>query len=164
MCAFRIELNKSIKHLCNELQMKPKSLVPIQDRQQRHVARRIELYPREPRQIHDRIAIPMHDRILVLETKDILFLKADSNYTHVHSVQGGHIITSCTLKQFEQMFRPPAFLRVHKSYIIRAQAIREYITGQGCVVLSDGSNLPVSRSKKDLLFQYLNCLMLNHKE
>jgi two-component system LytT family response regulator len=136
----------------------------MQERQQRHVARRITLYPREPRQIHDRIAIPMSDRILVLETKDILFLKADSNYTHIHSVQGGHIIASCTLKQFERVFCPPAFLRIHKSYIIRAQAIREYFTGQGCVVLTDGRSLPVSRSRKDLLVKYLSCLMLNHDE
>jgi two-component system LytT family response regulator len=106
----------------------------------------------------------MYDRILVLETKDILFLKADSNYTHIHSVQGGHIIASCTLKKFERVFRPPAFLRIHNSYIIRAQVIREYITGQGCVVLTDGSSLPVSRSRKDLLVQYLSCLMLNQDE
>jgi two-component system LytT family response regulator len=106
----------------------------------------------------------MHDRILVLETKDILFLKADSNYTHLHSVEGGHVIASCTLKHFEQVFRPPTFLRVHKSYIIQARAIREYKTGEGCVVLTDGSSLPVSRSRKDLLVKYLSCLMLNHDE
>ena len=136
----------------------------MQNRQQHHVARRITLFPREPRQIPDRIAIPMHDRILVLETKDVLFLNADSNYTHIHCEQGGHIIASCTLKQFERVFRPPAFLRIHKSYIIRAQAIREYIIGQGCVVLTDGRSMPVSRSRKDVVVRYLGCLMLNHGE
>lgn len=106
----------------------------------------------------------MHDRIVVLETKDILFLQADSNYTRIHKVQGGQVIISCTLKQFERVFRPPVFLRVHQSYIIRAQAIREYITSEGCVILTNGSSLPVSRSRKDLLVGYLRGLMLHQAE
>lgn len=136
----------------------------MKNNQQRHVARRITLHAREARQIHDRIAIRMHDRILVLEANDILFLKADSNYTHIHSVQGGHVIVSCTLKKFEKVFRPPVFLRVHQSYIIRAQSIREYFTGQSCVVLTNGSSLPVSRSRKSVVAKYLSSLMLDHQE
>ena len=136
----------------------------MQSRQQHHVARRVTLHPRGLQQVNDRIAIPMHNRILILETKDILFLKADSNYTHIHSVQGRHVIASCTLKHFERAFRPPAFLRVHKSYIIQTSAIREYMTGEGCLILTDGSILPVSRSRKDLLLRYLSRLMLNQDE
>lgn len=52
-----------------------------------------------------------------LNTKDIIFLKADNNATDFYIKDGGVISAFKTLKTFE-IHLPNNFLRIHKSYIV----------------------------------------------
>ncbi len=52
------------------------------------------------------------------------------------------------------------FARVHHSYMVNLNEINKYVKGEGgYLVMSDGSQIDVSRSKKELLLKKL----LNNK-
>ena len=55
----------------------------------------------------------------------------------------------------EQLKEFPSFLRVHHSYIVNLNEVVKYIRGDGgYVVMSDGSTVNVSRSRKDALLKF----------
>ena len=62
-------------------------------------------------------------------------------------------MSSKTLKEYENILKGSNFIRIHKSSLININHIKEYLRGEGgSVILSDGSEVEVSRRKKrDLL-------------
>ena len=64
-------------------------------------------------------------------------------------------IISKKLKYIEQKTNHN-FFRVHNSYLVNIECIKEFVKGEGnYVILNDGSNIPVSRSKKNELLKLL---------
>jgi len=56
----------------------------------------------------------------------------------------------------EEMLEDYSFLRVHHSYIVNLNEISKYVKGEGgYLVMSDGSSVDVSRSRKEILLQKL---------
>ena len=54
------------------------------------------------------------------------------------------------------MLEEHSFLRVHHSYIVNLNEISKYVKGEGgYLVMSDGSSIDVSRSRKEILLQKL---------
>ena len=66
------------------------------------------------------------------------------------------ITASRTLKEIEEMLEDYPFLRVHHSYVVNLNEIEKYIKGDGgYLLMSDGSNIDVSRSRKEALIKKL---------
>lgn len=104
----------------------------------------------------NKIALPMAGRTLYVDRDDILYCKSDGNYTEVYFVNGNKEVLSKRLKDLEDMLAH-GFFRVHNSYLIQLNAIKEYVNHDGqYLVLCDGTNVPVSRTKKQMLMQALN--------
>jgi len=54
------------------------------------------------------------------------------------------------------MLEDYSFLRVHHSYLINLNEIEKYIKGDGgYLIMSDGTNIDVSRSRKEMLIKKL---------
>jgi two-component system LytT family response regulator len=54
------------------------------------------------------------------------------------------------------MLQDYSFLRVHHSHLINLNEIEKYIKGDGgYLIMSEGSNIDVSRSRKELLLKKL---------
>lgn len=64
--------------------------------------------------------------------QDIVYLKADINYTEFYLKDGKKLVSSTSLKHHEADERLKDFLRVSKSYLVN----KEYI-GQYCAHLKD---------------------------
>lgn len=113
----------------------------------------------------DKIGIPTENGLIFISINDIALCKAESNYTEIYFVDTvKREIVSKTLKEFEKLLESHNFLRVHRSYLINLNNIKEYhranqseefdATG-GSVVMINGLVVPVSRSRrKILLSQY----------
>ncbi|MFV0540824.1 MAG: LytR/AlgR family response regulator transcription factor [Aestuariibaculum sp.] len=102
-----------------------------------------------------KITIPQLDGFEVLNTADILYCKADDNYTEIHLNNSKKKIVSKTLKYFEDILTESHFVRTHKSYLVNINEITKYIKGKGgSVVLSNGQEIMVSASKKSVLLSY----------
>ena len=105
--------------------------------------------------VHGKITIPQLDGFEVLSTADILYCKADDNYTEIYLNNNKKNLVSKTLKYFEEALNGAGFARVHKSYLVNVNEVVKYVKGKGGrVVLSNGKEVMVSASKKSGLLSY----------
>ncbi|MCH2192960.1 LytTR family DNA-binding domain-containing protein [Kordia sp.] len=101
-----------------------------------------------------KITIPQQDGFEVLNVADIVYCKADDNYTEIY-INNSKIVVSKTLKYFEEALSQYPFARVHKSYLVNVNAVVKYRKGKGgSVVLSNGKEVLVSSTKKANLLSY----------
>lgn len=102
----------------------------------------------------EKITIPQQDGFEVLDVNDIVFCKADDNYTEIH-LENSKMLVSKTLKYFEDVLAKHSFVRIHKSYLVNITAITKYKKGKGgSVIVSNGKEILVSASKKANLLSY----------
>lgn len=96
-----------------------------------------------------KMTIPTQDGFEILDIQDILYCKADDNYTHIFLKNERKKLVSKTLKYFEEALKKNSFVRIHKSYLVNVNYIINYKKGKGgTVVLGNGKELSVSASKK----------------
>lgn len=96
-----------------------------------------------------KITLPVQDGFEVVAAEDILYCKADDNYTQIFLKGGKKKLISKTLKYFEEALTDFGFARIHKSYLVNVQEITGYKKGKGgLVVLSSGMEVMVSASQK----------------
>jgi two-component system LytT family response regulator len=100
-----------------------------------------------------RIILPIPGGFQCCKPEDILFLKAESNYTEIHYLDGSKKLLSKTLKVLEDLLPSYRFFRVHKSYVVNAAHITDIIlsTHESAVKLVGGQTIPVSRDRKGML-------------
>lgn len=103
-----------------------------------------------------KIALPSMEGLQMIDVNSIISCASDSNYTVFILKNKKKITVSRTLKEMEEMLEEYSFLRVHNSYLVNLQEIDRYVKGEGgYLVMSDGSNIDVSRSKKETLLNKL---------
>lgn len=101
-----------------------------------------------------KITIPQQDGFEVLDINDIVFCKADDNYTEIHLANSKKLVSK-TLKHFEIALEEYPFARIHKSYLVNINAITKYKKGKGgSVLVTNGKEILVSASKKANLLSY----------
>ena len=104
--------------------------------------------------VDGKITLPQQDGFQILNVADILYCKADDNYTEIY-LENKKILVSKTLKYFEEALSKFAFARIHKSYLVNVNEVVKYRKGKGgSVVVSNGKELLVSASKKKDLLAY----------
>ena len=102
-----------------------------------------------------KITIPTQDGFEVIEMQDIIYCKADDNYTELYLKDNYKKLVSKTLKYFENLLKENGFARIHKSYLVNVSYISSYKKGKGgTVYLSNGKELSVSASKKSEFLSY----------
>lgn len=105
--------------------------------------------------VQGKITIPQQDGFEIIETKDIMFCKADDNYTEIYLNTNKKKLVSKTLKYFDDALNQSGFARIHKSYLVNVNEITKYVKGKGgSVVLSNGKELSVSASQKANLLAF----------
>lgn len=103
-----------------------------------------------------RIALPTLEGLQLLPVESILYCRSDSNYTILHLKNKQKVVVSKTLKDVEEMLIDHAFCRVHHSYMVNLNEIEKFVKGDAAyVVLSNGSVVDVSRSRKESLLERL---------
>lgn len=106
-----------------------------------------------------RILINTADSITYVRIKDILRCKSNRNYTELYFKDNSKLLTSKTLKEFEELLTPYHFVRIHKSHLINATYLQKFVKSEGgFVLLSDGTTLPVAVRKKELLISTMKKL------
>ena len=96
----------------------------------------------------DKITLPHTHGFHVIDTSNILYIEADSNYSVFHLKNADKLVISKPLKEFEDMLDTSDFVRIHKSAIINLQYINGYSNKHGFeVILDNGIILPVSRRR-----------------
>ena len=105
----------------------------------------------------DRISLATINGFQMVDTANIVFCKADGNYSNFYLKTGERIMVTKIIKEFEQLLSPDIFFRIHQSHIVNLKCINRYIKGEGgVVVMSDGTELEVSRRRKKELISRLS--------
>lgn len=114
------------------------------------------LKPNNPK----KLVIQTHQGIHYFELDNIFYLEAGGMYTIIHS-KDGQFVASKPLKEFEEILSANYF-RTHRSYIVNCDYVIKYSSKEGgAITLSNGSSLPISRSRKDEFLKFTKSLEEN---
>ena len=100
------------------------------------------------RSIDKRIILNTDGKLLFLESDEILYAESDGNYSTIFLTDGQKIVLTKKLKEVNELLPPESFFRIHNSYIINLNKIKEFLKTDGYVVLKSNHKIPVSRQKK----------------
>ncbi len=103
-----------------------------------------------------KMAVPTSEGFELIAADQILRCEADDNYTHLFLKNKTKIIACRTLKEVEEQLQDFSyFVRVHHSYLVNMNEVTKYVRGEGgYVIMSDGSSVNVSRSRKEALLKW----------
>ena len=97
----------------------------------------------------ERLSFRAGDHSIVLKAAEVIWIEAEDYYVLIHSKRGRHMVRA-TLSSLEQRLDPRAFLRVHRAALVNLQEVQEIREDAGLsLVLSDGSHVAVSRSRRE---------------
>jgi two-component system, LytTR family, response regulator len=104
-----------------------------------------------------KIALPTMEGLQMIPVDSVISCAAENNYTIFFLKKQPKIIVSRILKEVEEMLEDHSFARVHNSYIVNLNEIEKYVRGEGgYLIMSDGSSVDVSRSRKESLLKRLS--------
>ena len=110
----------------------------------------------KPREYLRWIQAMVGNSLRMISTKEVLFFRADEKYTRVQTLQGEVLIRK-TLKELEDELDPDEFWRIHRSTLVRVDAIGEVrrdLRGRQMVrVRNFDEELEVSRGNAHLFQQ-----------
>lgn len=106
-----------------------------------------------------RITLTTADQIHLIMVSSILRCESDNYYTRFFFTNGKTLLVSKTLKETEKLLHDFDFMRPHKSHLVNLHYIKGFHKHDGgYVVMSDGTEVPVSRRKRELVLKTLNQL------
>lgn len=102
----------------------------------------------------DRIALPIGDAMQFFHADEIMRCESESNYTHIFLANGKKITTAKTLKDVEESLDGYPFYRIHQSHLVNMNHISKVSKADGgYVVMDDGTQVAISRNKKEAFFE-----------
>ena len=105
-------------------------------------------------QAKTQLIVPEVEGFSVVKLSEMVRCEGSRNYTDFFLIDGKKLTASKSLKEFEEVLGGHGFIRIHKSHIINIYQVEKYIKGRGGELqMADGSLLPVSRDRKDLLME-----------
>ena len=105
----------------------------------------------------EKLAVPSLEGIDFFKTDEIIYCKADGNYTTLYLTEKREQLISKNLKDFENLLFDSGFCRVHHSSLINMKHIQKYIKGEGgYVILTDDHHVDISRRKKEEFLSLLD--------
>jgi two-component system LytT family response regulator len=103
-----------------------------------------------------KIVVQESRKVSFIAVKEIIYLESQGNYTYLHITKGSKILSSNSLKVFEDMLPETAFMRVHKSFIININHLLSYNKEEGgFITMVNGSEVSVSRRRKNNFIERL---------
>ncbi len=99
----------------------------------------------------NRVAVKSVGRTVFVGINAVDWLETAGNYVCLHAGKESHLVRE-TMNQMETQLDPTHFVRIHRSTMVRIEAIKEIqplFNGDRAVILKDGSRLTMSRSYRD---------------
>jgi DNA-binding LytR/AlgR family response regulator len=87
--------------------------------------------------------------------QNVVLLKGNVNYTTFYLEHGREKVVAHTLKFFEDYLETRGFLRVHRSFMINPNFVKEYNEEQEFVTMANGHKATISRRKKYILKDFV---------
>lgn len=96
-----------------------------------------------------KITINTDGKLVFLSEDEILFVESDGNYSTIYTTgTNKKIVVTKKLKEINLLLPEDHFFRIHNSFIINLNKIKEFLKSDGYVVLENNHKIPVSRQRK----------------
>lgn len=102
-----------------------------------------------------KITINTDGKLVFLEPDDISYVASDGNYSTLFLENNKKIVVTKQLKEIDEILPENHFFRIHNSYIVNLNKIKEFIKTDGYVVLGNQTKIPVSRNRKPAFLKKL---------
>lgn len=86
---------------------------------------------------------------------NVVLLKGTINYTTFYLKNGEEKVVAHTLKFFEHFLETHGFLRVHRSFMINPNCVKEYNHEHEFLMMSNGQKAIISRRRKHTLKDFV---------
>lgn len=107
------------------------------------------------KQILSKIAFTTAKGLIIEPIENIIFLKADGSYTHIHLGDGTRITVTKRLQDYNTLNDTGRFLRVNRSYIINLYQITKISKrNDGFVTMSNGEEISISPENREKLYVF----------
>jgi two-component system LytT family response regulator len=130
-------------------QLSQKLFALLEDREERSTVE-----PRAERSRYlTRLMIKSASRIFFLKVEEIDWIGAEDYYVKLHVGRKSHLLRE-TMNELETKLDPEKFLRIHRSSIVNLDRVKEmhaHFNGDYIVILHDGTELKLSRSRREQL-------------
>ena len=106
-----------------------------------------------------KIVLKSVDEIHLVKISEIIRCEADSSYTHFFINDGTQIVISNNLKEYDELLSQYHFFRIHHSHLVNLnKVVKFHKNKEAYVLMSDGSEVPVSSRKKERLIEKFSLL------
>ncbi len=78
-----------------------------------------------PKFVLDKIPIVSKDRVVFLETRNIMFIRSFGSSTLITDIDGNEYLTSLKISELQEKLEDNGFFRSHKSYLINTSYLKE---------------------------------------
>jgi two-component system LytT family response regulator len=103
---------------------------------------------------HQRLTIKEGVSYTLIPISQIIFISADSNYSTLYLVNGKKIMTSKTLKVWEDKINHPFFIRCHRSYLVNVKYIDHIYKKNNSIDIMNHI-IPMSRDRKKAIVHWI---------
>ncbi len=104
-----------------------------------------------------RFMVKAGGRVIFINPRDVDWIEADNYYIKLHVGGRAHLLR-LSLKDLEGRLDPKCFWRIHRSAMInldRVKELHQHPSGEYVVVLKDGTELKMSRARRERLQELL---------
>lgn len=95
-----------------------------------------------------KVTINTDGKLIFVDADDILLVSGDGNYSTIELANNQKIVVTKKLKEVNSLLPQDHFFRIHNSYIINLNHLKEFIKSDGYVVLTNNKKIPVARQRK----------------
>jgi two-component system LytT family response regulator len=99
-------------------------------------------------QNYEKLILKNNDGTHLIDTKEIIYLKASNSYTEFYLTNQKIVVVSKSIKEYELLLNLKIFFKTHRSFIINTSFISSYHKGNLTIMLKDGTEISLSRDRK----------------
>lgn len=106
----------------------------------------------------NRLVVKSRESTVIIAVNEIDWVGAANNYLELHAGKETYMLRA-TMAQLEEMLDPSRFVRVHRSYLVNVDRVKEMkpiFNKDQVLTLRDGAQVTVSRTYYDKLLAALN--------
>jgi two-component system LytT family response regulator len=106
-----------------------------------------------------KIILPIDNKFQVFDITKLIRCNGLGNYTEFHFTDRPKIVTTKSLRNYEDLLLENGFFKIHRSHIINIQFIASYSKGlKPILILTNGDSIEISRDRKESFFELMGNL------
>jgi two-component system, LytTR family, response regulator len=138
-----LELIQAVNRATEKLSLKTKN---------RQIENLIMMLHHQQKRENHRIALATLKETRFVQTDEIIHCESINNYCVFFLSNGEKLTVSKPIYEYEEMLADYGFIRCHQSHLINKKFVKSLIKKDGgYLLLYDGTELPISRNKKDII-------------